>query len=155
MHRTNRWLAAALIMIVGLSLVAWKQYSSPVESASVETAYVEPAKVEPIAGTDVGRVTLSEEAATRLGIQTAPVGEEQIGGALRKVIPYGALLYDASGKTWTYTSPEPLVFVRQEITVDRIEGGQVTLSDGPTAGTAVVTVGAAELAGTEHGVDEE
>ena len=56
------------------------------------------------------------------------------------------MLYDPNGDTWVFTNPEPLVFVRAPITVDIIEGerGRV-LSDGPPAGTPVVTVGAAEL----------
>ena len=33
----------------------------------------------------------------------------------RVVIPYSAVLYDADGATWMYTSPKPLVFVRQDI----------------------------------------
>jgi len=73
------------------------------------------------------------------------------GAGMRKVVPHGAVVYDAQGKTWVYANPEPLVFVRQPITVDYIEGDRAVLSDGPVPGTAVVTVGAAELFGAEHG----
>ena len=73
------------------------------------------------------------------------------GAAMRKVVPTSSVLYDAKGKTWVYTSPEPRVFVRHAITVDHIDGDRVVLSDGPAPGTAVVTVGAAELLGTEYG----
>jgi hypothetical protein len=62
------------------------------------------------------------------------------------------VLYDASGDTWTYTNPEPMVYVRAHITVDSIQGDQATLSSGPAAGTQVVGVGAVELYGTEFGV---
>lgn len=71
---------------------------------------------------------------------------------LRQVIPYAAVLYDLNGDTFTYTSPEPLVFVRHPISIDYIEGDLAVLSDGPPSGTAVVTVGAAELYGTESGI---
>ncbi|MBI5031564.1 MAG: hypothetical protein HZB51_13635 [Chloroflexi bacterium] len=84
----------------------------------------------------------------RVFVQLVLVGS----GALRKIIPYSAVLYDKEGKTWTYTNPEPLVFVRQVITVDYIEGDQAILTEGPAAGTLVVTVGEAELFGAEVGV---
>jgi len=70
-------------------------------------------------------------------------------GSRRKVVPYAAVLYDAHGDTWVYTNPEPLVFVRHRIMVDYINGDQAVLSEGPPAGTVVVTVGGAELFGAE------
>jgi hypothetical protein len=73
-------------------------------------------------------------------------------GAQRKIIPYGAVLYDAHGDTWTYTSPEAMVFVRHAIAIDYIEGDLAILTDGPATGTLVVTSGAAELYGAEFGV---
>ncbi|HEX6306474.1 MAG TPA: hypothetical protein VFZ76_19900 [Anaerolineales bacterium] len=75
-------------------------------------------------------------------------------GALRKVVPYAAVLYGVNGETWVYTNPEPLVFVRSPITIDYIEGDLAVLSEGPEVGTAVVTLGAAELFGTETGVSK-
>lgn len=71
-------------------------------------------------------------------------------GGVRKVVPYSAVLYDPRGKTWVYTSPEPLVFVRQPIVVDFIEGDRAVLKEGPAVGTEVVTAGAAELFGVEN-----
>jgi hypothetical protein len=50
---------------------------------------------------------------------------------------------------------EPLVFVRQAITVDDITGDQVILSEGPEAGANVVTMGATELFGSESEFEEE
>jgi hypothetical protein len=73
---------------------------------------------------------------------------------LRKVVPYEAVLYGVHGETWVYTNPEPLVFVRQPIVIDFIEGDLAFLSEGPEVRTAVVTVGAAELFGTETGVSK-
>lgn len=72
--------------------------------------------------------------------------------AQQKVIPYAAIIYDLHGDTWAYTSPAPLTFVRHPISVDYIEGDLAVLTDGPPAGATVVTVGAAELFGTEFGV---
>ena len=96
------------------------------------------------------KVTLDARAAERIGLQTASVREEMVGSAKRLVVPYGAIMYDAKGGAWTFTNPQPLVFVRHGIVVESIEGDRVILSQGPPAGTTVVTVGAAELMGAEH-----
>jgi len=104
--------------------------------------------VEEIDGTELKRLTLVEKSAQRLGIQTAPVLEQ--GGMA--VVPYAAVLYDQHGLTWVYTNPEPLVFLRAQITVDDIDGDMALLSAGPVSGTLVVTVGASELFGVESGV---
>ena len=70
-------------------------------------------------------------------------------GAPRKVIPYSAVLYDTHGNTWTYTNPEPLVFVRQPINIEQIEGDLAILKQESAVDGAVVTAGAAELWGIE------
>lgn len=71
-------------------------------------------------------------------------------GKPQKVIPYAAVLYDPRGNTWTYTNPEPLVFVRHSIDVEFIEGDRAVLREGPPIGATVVTAGAAELFGVEN-----
>ena len=113
------------------------------------------AQVEQIAGSDVARVTLTQEAADRLDIRISRVTAEAGRSGGNSTIPYAAVLYDPDGNTWTYTNPEPLVFVRAPIRVDRIRNGMAVLSSGPSPGTAVVTTGAAELLGTEYEVGEE
>jgi hypothetical protein len=137
-----------MLIIVAIGLAACAETSAGDGSAS----HPEPAEVEHIDGSELSRVILSPKAAERLGIETIQVQDGQMAGAQRLVIPYSAVIYDAEGHAWTYTSPEPLVFVRHSITVDRIDGDQAILSDGPTTGVAVVTVGSAELYGTEFGV---
>ena len=117
-----------------------------------ETGDPEPAKVTPIKGTDLSTVTLSADAAKRLGIATARVSSQ---GSSGKVIPYDAVIYAADGHTFTYTSPKPLSFVRAPITVKDIRGNKAVLSAGPAAGTSVVTVGSQELFGTEYEVEED
>ena len=82
----------------------------------------------------------------RLELKTEPVAA---GAGTEIRLPYGALMYDANGKTWVYTNPAPRVFERQEVAVSRVEDGVVTATAGPPAGTQVVTVGAAELFGAE------
>jgi hypothetical protein len=114
-----------------------------------ETAsHHEPARLVPIKGTDVQRVVFDAEGAERVGLKTAPVRQNGQG----TIIPYDAVIYDADGKTYAYTAPKPLTYVRQEIAIDHVAGDSVMLSDGPPAGTKVVTVGAAEVYGTEFEV---
>ena len=110
-------------------------------------ATYEPDKLEEIKGSkdDLKRVTFTAEAAKRTGLKTAPVREQ--GG--RKVVPYDALIYTPDGRTYVYTSPKPLEYLREEVKVDRIEGDRVLVTKGPPAGTEVVTVGATEVYGTE------
>jgi hypothetical protein len=107
-----------------------------------------PAKLEPIKGTDVQRVIFDAEAAERVGLKTAPIRQD----GQETVMPYEAVIYGADGNTYTYTAPEPLTYVRQEINIDHVAGDSVMLSDGPPTGTEVVTVGAAEVYGTEFEV---
>ena len=67
----------------------------------------------------------------------------------RKAVPYSAIYYDAKGTPWVYLNPAPLVYQRQSVRVERIVGDVAVLSEGPSVGTTVVTVGAPLLFGTE------
>jgi len=93
-------------------------------------------------------LTLSEKAADRLGVETAQVS----GTGTNLTIPYAAIVYDAKGATWTYVASQPLVYMREQVTVETIEGDVAHISAGPATGTLVVTTGAAELYGAEIGV---
>jgi hypothetical protein len=141
-HR-RRW-------VTGLLIIAGLLLSACATVAEEEEALHDPATVEPVDGSDVSRVTLTEEAAVRLDIEVQPV----LGAGSATTIPYAAVFYTATGDTWTYTNPAPLTFVRVQIVVDHIRGDEVFLSDGPPSGMDVVTQGAAELYGTETGVEE-
>ena len=115
-----------------------------------EEAAQPPAVAKQIKG-GITRVTLTAEAAKRLGVQTVPVRSD---GA-STVIPYEAVLYDPNGETWTYTSPTPLVFQRADISVARIDGDSAILAKGPRVGIRVVIAGATEIWGVEYGGIEE
>lgn len=141
--------ALATLVLVGLGMAACSRASAPAHDR------VRPAIVAEVAGSDLKQVTLTKEAAVRVGIVTVPVGKPAPSGGPGTSIPYGAVLYDINGATWAFTSPAPLVFVRHAITVERIDGAIALLSDGPPVGTEVVTVGAAELLGAELGVEGE
>ena len=146
--KLNRLGLMVLALVVGLLPGCGRP---PIETESASKAV----KVEPIEGSDLNRVTVTAEAAQRLDIQMAPVRSIALSGKTRKAIPYASLVYDVSGNTWTYTSPESLTFVRMAVTVDYIEGDLAILTSGPPAGSQVVTVGVAELYGSENEFEEE
>jgi hypothetical protein len=136
------------VIVVGL--VALGLAVSACGGSSESPGPPEPAKITKLAGGG-DQITLTADAAKRIDVRTAAVKSD--GG--NTVIPYAAVLYDPDGAAWTYTSPKPLVFVRADITVDRIDGERAILAKGPAPGTAVVTVGATELWGVEYGGIQE
>lgn len=131
--------AGLALAIAGPALSACKE----VEEASSEG--YQPAKLSAVRGTDVKRVTFTSEGAKRVGLRTATARR----GGGHTVVPAAALIYDGQGKAYVYTNPKPLSFLREPVTVARIEDDRVVLSDGPPAGTRVVTVGATEVYGAE------
>jgi hypothetical protein len=145
--RQLRVACAGLVLIAaGASLSACGEASSGYD---YETAsHHEPAKLEPIKGTDIQRVIFDAEGAKRVGLKTVAVRQN----GQETVIPYDAVIYDAEGNAYAYTAPQPLIFVRKEIEIDRMDGNSAVLSDGPPAGTKIVTVGTAEVYGTEFEV---
>jgi hypothetical protein len=142
----SRLLRAGLVLVlVALPVSACKE----VEEES--SAGYEPATLTPVKGTDdLKRVTFTEEGAERVGLATAPVRQRR----REEVVPYAAVIYDAEGKTYVYTSPKPLSYLREQVEVDRVDGDRVLLAEGPHAGAEVVTVGAAEVYGAELEIAE-
>ena len=124
---------------------------------STTAAETPPATVTQIAGSQVPRLQLTERAIQRLGITTRPVAEAAATGGTgkRKIIPYPAVVYDTDGSTWVYVNTAARTYRRQPITVAAIQGGVAALASGPPVGAAVVTVGAAELLGTEYDISGE
>ena len=113
-----------------------------------------PAKVLPVQGTGLSTVVLTQRAAERIGLKTEPVRQvATAAGPPGLTVPLAALVYDKNGGTWVYTVTRPLNFLRQRVNVTRIEGDVAVLQTGPAPGTAVATVGAAELLGAEYGVE--
>src|SRR5262245_42920529 len=109
------------------------------------------AKVEKIEGTDQSKVILLEEAAKRLGIETTAVSGLSGG---QESVPYSAVIYDAEGHSWVFTTDEALSYIKAPITIDRIDGDRAIVTEGPPVGTEVVSQGAAELFGVEDGIGE-
>jgi hypothetical protein len=116
--------------------------------AEVESNLVEeqPYTLEAVEGSDIQRIKMGDETASKLDLRTAPVRR----AGRRTVVPYSALIYNPDGDTFVYTVPGPETYLRAPVTVRRISGDRVLLSDGPPAGTTIVTVGAAELIATEY-----
>jgi hypothetical protein len=146
MRRTGLQVAA-LLLLAALSLAGCQRGG---EDAAADD---EPAVVEPVEGSDdLLQVTLTADAAERIDLQTAVVRTQGAGAAERTILPYSAIVYETDGETWVYASTGDLSFVREHIAVQEIEGDRAVLSEGPSAGTEVVTVGVAELFGAEHGI---
>jgi hypothetical protein len=140
MRRDRRWIVTPLVALALLSACA--------EIPETESGLSEPMTLEPIEGTEFSRVILTPKAAERIGLETVPVaGKEK-----RMIVPASAVWVGVNGEEWVYTAPKPLVFVREVITVDRYEGDVAVLSAGPATGTRVVSVGVAELIGSEFGI---
>jgi hypothetical protein len=123
-------------LAIALGVVALSGCSE-VEAES-ETGY-EPSKLAE------SYIEFTPEGAKRTGLRTRAVARS----GRRVSVPYAALLYDPEGRTYVYTSPEELRYVKKQVRVHRIGGDRVVLSRGPPAGTQVVTVGAVEVYGTE------
>jgi RND family efflux transporter MFP subunit len=66
-------------------------------------------------------------------------------------VPWSAVIHDIHGGTWVYEQTAAHTFVRRRVQVRHVQNETAVLASGPPAGAAVVTVGAAELFGTEVG----
>jgi hypothetical protein len=126
------------LMLAVLALPACKEVS---EASSEEP---EPYTVEPIEGTDQVAVMLTADGMERIGLETTTSDGS--------TVPESAIWIDTEGLEWVYTSPESGRFVREQVTVERYEDGIASLAEGLPPGTDVVTVGVAELIGSEFGV---
>jgi hypothetical protein len=138
----NRLLTTGVVLAVaGLPLSACKEVET--ETA---TGYT-PSHVEELkeGSKAFPRVTFTAEGAKRTGLESGLVRRD--GGST--VVPYESLIYDGEGKTYVYTSPKPLNYLRTEVRVDRIDAGRVFLTRGPSVGSTVVTTGTAEVYGAE------
>jgi hypothetical protein len=149
-------LSTAIGVLSGALALSACAETTTAPAADDSAAIVKPLAADP----DRSSVRLADTAVQRLGIKTAPVrsGAGASTATAREpgaktVVPYGAIIYDPSGGTWTYTETKPLTYVRVKIVVDRIVGSRALLLKSPPVGTPVVTVGAAELYGAEVGVD--
>lgn len=89
-------------------------------------------------------VALTPEAVKRLGLAEITAGAAAL-------IPLTALLYDARGTTSIFVREAPGRYRRETVTVASQNAAAFTAKE-PLAGRVIITVGAAELNGTEEGV---
>src|SRR5690242_8486121 len=125
--------------------------------AAATPAETPPALIKPVAGSQIPQLQLTERAVQRLGIVTQPVRPmtTTAGQPAHAVIPYSAVVYDHDGSTWTYVDTAASTYDQEPIPSTGNDGQAALLSAGPAAGTPVVTVGAAELLGTEYNISGE
>lgn len=64
-------------------------------------------------------------------------------------IPFSAVFFDPSGTAWIYVCEGERAYRRARVDVLRRDGDEAVLARGPALGTCVVSVGAAELYGSE------
>jgi hypothetical protein len=140
-HAGRRALGAA-VALLALTVTACSEVETP---SGDDYA---PATVTTADPSSAPTVKFTEEAASRVDLTMGTVAGRE--GAL--VVEYAALIYDKQGKTWVYTAPEPLTFLRAEVVVTEIDGNQVMVSDGPPPGTKVVTQGVTQVYGAELGM---
>ena len=153
MPRTSRWIVVLMLLLASLAISACgRAAAGGGEEEEGEEAH---AKVEDIPGSHLKRVVVTATAAKALGIRTGLVRtyHESDGGNSLEV-PYAAVFYDPEGRSYTYTSPAPLTYVRKRVVIDDVHDRKAFLTKGPPVGTTVVTVGADELLGVEEGVQE-
>jgi hypothetical protein len=101
------------------------------------------------------RITVSERAEERLGLRTEPVRPVTGQPGVTEIIAYSAVIYDADGESWAFSSPSPRTYIRVPIEISSITGKTAQLKSGPPVGTHVVVVGAPELVGAEAGISGE
>jgi RND family efflux transporter MFP subunit len=82
----------------------------------------------------------------RVSVTLALVGAEE-----NLVVPYSAIVHDVHGGEWVYENIAPQKYTRRRVEVKYVAGDRSVLARGPAAGAKVVTVGVAELFGTEFG----
>jgi RND family efflux transporter MFP subunit len=80
----------------------------------------------------------------RLAVRLPLRGSEQ-----SLVVPQSAIVYDLTGGTWVYEARAPHVFARRRVEIEGPAGAGVIVRRGLAEGVRIVTVGAAELYGTE------
>jgi hypothetical protein len=143
--RPRRLLATGLVGLAGAFALAGCTEVETESSTAYEPAHVKEIPGKKAAEEDLKLVSFTAEGARRVSVETAPVTRD--GG--RTVVPYESLIYTPDGRTYVYTSEKPLEYLRARVIVDRIVGDRVFVTEGPPAGTQVVTTGAPEVYGTE------
>ncbi|WP_295657415.1 hypothetical protein [uncultured Nocardioides sp.] len=142
------WAGAGIATLVLLAATWWAAGSG--QGEPVEPSHDTPATVEHIGHGDFSWVTLTPDAARRVGLEVAAVPE----GAEPVTVPYSAVVHAADGTTWVYGTEDEdsLRFRRYPVEVRAVAGDRAMLSEAPPPGTFVAGVGSALLHGSEFEV---
>ena len=147
--RLTRPCGVSVMLLIGLAVAG---------CGTVRTAAIVPSsRLVHVPGSPAGKIVLSALGAQRIGIQTRTASVvRQVGshGHARPsvTVPYSAVVYAPSGKTYVFSNPARLTYTEVPVTVDHIRGNVVFLARGPKPGTRIVTLGAEELYGVQTGV---
>jgi hypothetical protein len=142
------WSPHRLASAVGLPALALAFCLAGCSPTAATHVPYKPAKVGSATAAGVKPVTFTAEGARRIGLETSAISEADG----RLVVDHAALIYDSSGRSWVYAVSEPLTYLRAAVKITETDQGRVFLAEGPVVGTAVVTVGAAQLYGEELGI---
>jgi hypothetical protein len=67
------------------------------------------------------------------------------------VVPLSAIFRDIYDGAWVYENTAPRTYVRRRVNVLYVVDDVAVIGNGPPVGTKVVSVGVAEISGTEFG----
>lgn len=137
---------STVLILISFTLLPGCQQQNEVP-AKVQAAIADQTNEEALT-----RLILNKDEVKRIGIKTTPVRETNDPEAediTLAVVPISALIYDHQGRAWIYTQLKPQVFARHSANVKSIEGDSAYLTDGPSAGTQVVTGGVTKLFGKQ------
>lgn len=117
-------------------------------AASWASPTVGPPTSDPIASTVDRFYSLSADATFAVGervLVSLPLLQEETA----RRVPTSAIVIDASGASWVYVCAGERAFVRTRLDPIRVAGDHTVFARGPAAGTCVVSVGAADVFGSE------
>jgi hypothetical protein len=141
----------ATLALITLGATGCSEAGASNEPPTTDTAVT----VESAGEDQPARLTVSERGVERLGLRTEPVRAVSGQPGVTEAISYSAVVYDADGKSWAYSSPSPRTYIRVPLEINSITGRTVLLKSGPPVGTRIVVVGAPELVGAESGISGE
>ena len=136
LHRVGAGLA---VLASGLVLGACSEVASNLREN-------QPYKVIGPEEAEIKTVQMEDATAALLPVETTTVRRK----GNRKTVPHNAVIYNPDGDVFVYTKPKAETYRRAPIEVVRVHGDEALLSDGPPAGTTIVTTGSAELLATEY-----
>ncbi|NOT02056.1 MAG: efflux RND transporter periplasmic adaptor subunit [Phycisphaerales bacterium] len=70
----------------------------------------------------------------------------------RPTAPWSAVVFDIHGGAWVYVQTETFTFARRRVEIEQVDGDTAFIRRGVKLGDRVVSVGVAELYGTEFGI---